>query len=223
MPEAARTVLLVEMELPEPVTNPQVEQLLEDFLERRPAVEDRPLTRLFALLEDHRALDALQLAFPEDEGRQRAFNELRESVPMRVNEVLARRRQSEPDVKKVGGDLIVPFSELPAMIETYQAGFERRGLQYAIWGHLSDGNLHPNAIPRNAAEVQAGFDALLEFAEEATRRGGCPLSEHGVGRSPIKQEILRRFLGDAALASMRRVKSSLDPEGRFAPGVLFPA
>ena len=30
-------------------------------------------------------------------------------------------------------------------------------------------------------------------------------------------------LGDSALATMRRVKFALDPEGRFAPGVLFPA
>jgi hypothetical protein len=34
--------------------------------------------------------------------------------------------------------------------------------------------------------------------------------------------MLRRFLGDAAVASMRAVKRGLDPEGRFAPGVLFP-
>jgi D-lactate dehydrogenase (cytochrome) len=65
--------------------------------------------------------------------------------------------------------------------------------------------------------------AKLEFAEEAARRGGSPLSEHGVGRSPLKQTILRRFLGESAIDSMRRIKRALDPPGRFAPGVIFPA
>jgi len=109
------------------------------------------------------------------------------------------------------------------MIRIYEEGFERRGLEHAIWGHVSDGNLHPNALPRSAAQVEAGNDALFEFAREAAARGGCPLSEHGVGRSPVKQEMLRRFLGDGAIASMRAVKRGIDPEGRFAPGVIFPA
>ena len=53
--------------------------------------------------------------------------------------------------------------------------------------------------------------------------GGSPLSEHGVGRSPIKQRTLRRFLGDEAVEAMRRIKLALDPQARFAPGVIFPA
>jgi D-lactate dehydrogenase (cytochrome) len=139
-----------------------------------------------------------------------------------VNEILSARRRDDPGVRKVGGDLIVPFDELPEMVRIYERGFRSRGLAYAIWGHLSDGNLHPNGLPASGEEAARGWEALLEFAEEAARRGGSPLSEHGVGRSPLKQEVLRRFLGDDAVASMRAVKRALDPEGRFAPGVLFP-
>ncbi len=144
-------------------------------------------------------------------------------MPTRVNELLAQRRREHPRVCKVGGDLIVPVGELAAMIETYVREFERSGLEYAIWGHLSDGNLHPNALARNESEVAAATELQFRFADEAARRGGCPLSEHGVGRNPIKQEMLRRFLGDDAIAAMRAVKGALDPAGRFAPGVLFPA
>ena len=64
--------------------------------------------------------------------------------------------------------------------------------------------------------------ALLEFADEAARRGGAPLSEHGVGKSAVKQEMLRRFVGAGAIDSMRAIKTALDPEWRFSPGVLFP-
>ena len=116
----------------------------------------------------------------------------------------------------------MPFDHLREALELYADGFARRGLEFAVWGHFADGNLHPNALPRTREEVALGIEAQLEFADEVTRRGGCPLSEHGVGRSPVKQEMLRRFLGNAAVARMRRIKKALDPESRFAPGVLFP-
>jgi len=34
--------------------------------------------------------------------------------------------------------------------------------------------------------------------------------------------LLRLLYGDAGIQSMRRVKRALDPEGKFARGVLFP-
>jgi len=164
----------------------------------------------------------MEVALPGDDPRRRALLELREAAPAGFGEELARRRLERPGVAKVGGDLIVPFEHLESMLELYRRGFAERGLEYAIWGHASDGNLHPNALPRNAEETRLGFEALHEFAEAAVRYGGCPLSEHGVGRHPVKQEILRRFLGAPALETMRRIKRALDPESRFAPGVLFP-
>lgn len=221
IPAEAGAILLFELELAEPTTDRQTRDALAEWFERRS--EDGPLARLFRLLERHDALDGLQLAFPEDGARRRALTELREAVPLRVNELLAQRRARDPGIRKVGGDLIVPFERLPEALRAYRAGFQSRGLEFAIWGHLSDGNLHPNALPRNGREVERGFEALLQFADHAASCGGCPLSEHGVGRSPLKQEILRRFLGEAAVKRMMQVKGALDPPWRFAPGVLFPA
>jgi D-lactate dehydrogenase (cytochrome) len=221
VPAEAGAMLLLELELPRAITDRQAVESLGRLLDGKGS--DGPLARLVRILERHEALDDLQLAFPEDGARRRALYELREAVPLRVNELHAQLRGRDPAVKKVGGDLIVPFERLSEALRAYRVGFERRGLRYAIWGHLSDGNLHPNALPRDAGEVGLGFEALLEFAELAARLGGCPLSEHGVGRSPIKQEILRRFLGRSAVDRMKRVKGALDPPWRFAPGVLFPA
>ncbi|MNC96859.1 hypothetical protein D3C83_143360 [compost metagenome] len=53
--------------------------------------------------------------------------------------------------------------------------------------------------------------------------GGCPLAEHGVGRNPIKQELLRRLYGTAGVYAMRAIKLSLDPHGLLASGVIFPS
>jgi D-lactate dehydrogenase (cytochrome) len=222
IPDGACHALLFEMEIDRPTDDARAEQIVADYLDRRVGIPDHPLLRLCEILDREGALDTLDLAFPEDARRQAALGELREALPRRVSEILAERRRGGEDLHKVGGDLIVPFDRLPEMVDLYVEGFRRRGLEHAIWGHVGDGNLHPNALAGNAEEVRLGFDALLEFGDEAARRGGCPLSEHGVGRHPVKQELLRRFLGAEALDRMRAVKSALDPRGILAPGVLFP-
>ncbi len=221
VPDAARAALLFEMEAREAMDREAVEDALGSWLEGR--APDGPLPRLFSLLDAAGAMDGLEIAFPGDEARDRALHEFREAVPKRVNEILAARRRTDPAVRKMGGDLVVPFERLGEIVRAYEDGFTRRGLEFAIWGHASDGNLHPNALARNAREMALAEEALREFAERAAALGGAPLSEHGVGRSPLKQDLMRRFVGEAALSRMREIKRALDPEGRLSPGVLFPA
>jgi len=224
LPPADASAVLFELELHEASwTDDAILDELEATLQARAGRSASAPARLFALLAEHDAIEHLALALPGDAARRRALTELREAVPMRVGELLARRARDGADVRKVGGDLIVPPERLAEMVALYEEGFARRGLEHAIWGHLADGNLHPNALPRDAGETARGFAALLEFADAAIARGGCPLSEHGVGRNPLKQELLRRFVGSAAIARMREIKRVLDPHARFAPGVLFPA
>ncbi len=222
VPDGAGAALLFEMEIPEPISNDTALDTLGTFLENEGRAPDLPLVRLFRILKSRGVLETLELALPEDTRRREALRDFRESVPKRVNEILAARRHQTAGVHKVGGDLIVAFEHVADMIRIYEEGFSRRGVPFAIWGHVSDGNLHPNALPRTPAEARLGIEALFEFADEVVRRNGSPLSEHGVGRSPVKQEMLRRFLGDTAIESMRSIKRALDPDLRFAPGVLFP-
>jgi D-lactate dehydrogenase (cytochrome) len=83
--------------------------------------------------------------------------------------------------------------------------------------------MHPNVIPRSLDDVKAGREAILEIGREVTRLGGCPLAEHGVGRSAVKQAQLRDLYGAEGIEQMRAVKRALDPEWKLAPGVIFPA
>jgi D-lactate dehydrogenase (cytochrome) len=107
------------------------------------------------------------------------------------------------------------------MMAIYREGFGRRGLDFAIWGHISDGNVHPNVIPRSYDDVAAGREAILEFGREVVRLGGSPLAEHGVGRSALKQQLLRQLYGEAGVEEMRAIKRAIDPEWKMAPGVIF--
>lgn len=216
------SVLLVQAELPAGTDAAAALEQIGSLDEAAPA--DTGLTRLLRLLGEAGSLDALQLALPGEAQRATQVLALREAVPLAVNQrVDAAKQAGHPGVHKTAADMIVPFEALPEMVAIYRRGFERRGLDHALWGHVSDGNLHANVIPSREADVTAGEQAILEFGDHAIRLGGCPLSEHGVGRSPVKQELLRRLYGPQGIEAMRRVKQSLDPEWKLAPGVLFAA
>ena len=189
-----------------------------------PDALDTPMARLCRLLNRHGVLDRTELAMPGDKARLDQFLALREAAPTGVNRRIGEaKRDVDARIEKTAADMIVPFGRLAEMMRIYRDGYRRRGLDYAIWGHISDGNLHPNVLPRSFADVVAGKEAILEFGREAARLGGCPLAEHGVGRNPVKQQLLRQMYGAAGLDEMRAIRQALDPGGILAPGVLFPS
>jgi D-lactate dehydrogenase (cytochrome) len=184
---------------------------------------DAALARLFDILHANGVDDDPIVAMPEDDRTASRLFELREAVPAAVNaRVGAAKARAGEAVQKVAGDFIVPFDALPGALRLYREAFERRDLEYAIWGHISDGNLHPNVIPRSLQDIENGCDAVREMARHVMALGGAPLAEHGVGRNPMKQQFLRDMYGERGIDQMRAVKRAFDPEGKFAAGVLFP-
>ena len=164
-----------------------------------------------------------QVALAGDERGAAGLLELREAVPAGVNAgVAAAKRRVHPDIEKVAGDFIVPFDRLEESLACCRQTFDRYELEYAIWGHISDGNMHPNVLPRSLGDVQRGKAAMLDIARRVVTMGGAPLAEHGVGRSPLKQQLLRELYGERGIEEMRAVKRALDPEWKLAAGVLFP-
>lgn len=185
---------------------------------------DGPLVRFCRLLHEFGVLDDTHLAPPGDAGRAEQLFGVREAVPAGVNRRVGHARAAvDGRITKTAADMIVPFERFGEMLERYRTRLEARGLDYAIWGHSSDGNVHPNVIPRSYADVEAGRAAILEWGRDVAELGGCPLAEHGVGRNAIKQQLLRQLYGDAGVAQMRALKRALDPDWKLAPGVIFPA
>jgi len=183
--------------------------------------EESALGRLQSVLTSAGVEDDPHLALAgDDRGAERLFN-LREAVPSSVNAIVAAAKQAHPDVEKTAGDMVVPFDRLSESIELYRSTLERHRLDYAIWGHVSDGNLHPNVVPQNFDDVRRGREAILEIARAVVAMGGAPLAEHGVGRSALKQQLLLELYGAEGIEQMRAVKRALDPEWKLAPGVLF--
>ena len=160
---------------------------------------------------------------PGDDARANQLLAVREAVPAAVNQRVGRAKQTiDARIEKTAADMVVPFDRLDELLTAYETGFGARGLDVAIWGHISDGNLHPNVIPRSLADVDAGKAVILELGREAIRLGGAPLAEHGVGRNSVKQRLLEQLYGKEGIDEMRAVKQAIDPEWMLAPGVLFP-
>jgi D-lactate dehydrogenase (cytochrome) len=213
-------MLLIQIELPAGTTSATTFEQIGTWTQSD--APDTAMARLCRLLDRHGVLDRTEMAMPDDARRKTQFLAFREAAPMGVNRRIAEsKRTIDPRMEKTAADMIVPFEALGEMLHVYQDGYRRRGLDFAIWGHVSDGNLHPNVLPRSYDDIVAGKEAILEFGREAVRLGGCPLAEHGVGRSVMKQTLLRQLYGDAGIDDMRAIKRALDPDWKLAPGVLF--
>jgi D-lactate dehydrogenase (cytochrome) len=219
-PPGAELALLVQLELPRDTTQERAFDEIAAALDDHPP--DTPLVRFCRLLAEADVFEQTELALPGDARRASDLIAVREAVPEGVNaRVGAAKRDVDDRIAKTAADMIVPAGRFAEMMDVYRRGFSARGLDYAIWGHISDGNVHPNVIPRSYDDVARGRDAILEFGREIARLGGCPLAEHGVGRSPVKQALLRQLYGDAGIDEMRAVKRALDPGWKLAPGVIF--
>jgi D-lactate dehydrogenase (cytochrome) len=181
------------------------------------------IEHLYRLLARHGVLETTIPALPGETTRRDALFALREAVPQAVNRrIAAAQRTIDPALAKAGGDVIVPIAELATLLTQTRTLLDDLGLDHAVWGHLSDGNLHPNVLPRRPEDGPRAAEAQLAIGMAAIALGGSPLSEHGVGRSPVKQALLQRLYRETGIAAMRAVKRALDPRGVLAPGVIFP-
>lgn len=123
---------------------------------------------------------------------------------------------------KLGEDIAVPRTAIPAMVRLIQTVAAEHGLVIPVFGHAGDGNLHPNILfdRRDAAQVRRVEAAAAAIFHAALELGGTLSGEHGIGT--LKREFLEDDLGPVAVDLMRRIKVALDPKGLLNPHKVFP-
>ena len=134
-----------------------------------------------------------------------------------ISPALARRRPN-----KLGEDVCIPPRALTELIRRVRGIAATYALEIPIFGHIGDGNLHPNILcdKTNREEMSRVAGAAREIFETTVELGGTLSGEHGIGL--LKKQFMELDVGADTLAVMRKIKDALDPLAIMNPGKVFP-
>ncbi|MCP2015825.1 glycolate oxidase [Deinococcus sp. HSC-46F16] len=123
--------------------------------------------------------------------------------------------------QRMNEDIVVPRSALPEVVREIRALGDASGLPVVQFGHIGDGNLHPNILYDPRRELpEAVHDLAHAVALVALRHGGVLSGEHGIGT--MKRPFMREAVDPVTLGALRDVKRALDPAGLLNPGKILP-
>ncbi|APX97714.1 FAD-binding oxidoreductase [Natronorubrum daqingense] len=119
------------------------------------------------------------------------------------------------------GDVVVPISNYPDIVQEVSDAGEDLDLTVSCVGHAGDGNLHytPLVDPDDEEMVARAHELNERVVSKALELGGSATGEHGVGIGK------RKFMAEehgVALDLMRSIKDTLDPKGILNPGKVIP-
>jgi D-lactate dehydrogenase (cytochrome) len=140
---------------------------------------------------------------------------------------LWRIRETIADVQRYEGgsikhDVSVPLASVPDFIAEASAAATALipGCRPCPFGHLGDGNIHFNVSQPVGADKDgflARWHDMNDVVHAVVRRhGGSISAEHGIG--VLKRDELARTKDPVALAVMRTLKTTLDPNNILNPG-----
>lgn len=132
----------------------------------------------------------------------------------------AREYRADGDVAVIG-DVVVPISRYPDIVEAVAEIAADLDVPTPCVGHAGDGNLHflPVADPDDEAAVERALELNDRVVDRALSLGGTSTGEHGIGMG--KREFLRRESPEA-VKLMAAIKHTIDPNGIMNPRKVLP-
>ncbi|KAL3425156.1 glycolate oxidase [Phlyctema vagabunda] len=106
------------------------------------------------------------------------------------------------------GDVAVPISRLPDIIEETKADLAKSGMFATMVGHVGDGNFHTILLYNDAQREKAEV-LVHRMVKRAVEMEGTVTGEHGVGL--VKRDYLNHELGETTVDAMRTLKLAFDP------------
>ena len=175
--------------------------------------EDILFEQWHELLQKHGA-DLDQSWFTTNEQDREKLRAFRHALPVAVNERITRHGQ-----RKVGTDMAVPDANFASFLRYYKEILDASVLDYVIFGHIGDGHLHANMLPKNADEAEKARHIYGRCVAQAIMLGGTVSAEHGIGK--LKRKYLSAMMGERYLNEMAEVKKIFDPHGILGRGNIF--
>ena len=123
---------------------------------------------------------------------------------------------------KISEDATVPRSKIPEMVRRLKTIAREYDVDLVIFGHIGDGNLHPNIMcdEHNAEEMSRVWAAVAAIFDATLVLGGTLTGEHGIGY--LKAPFMPWEHGENGLWAMRQLKAAFDPKHILNPGKIFP-
>ena len=137
------------------------------------------------------------------------FSFLRTGIPLRVNEYISQHK-----LLKRGTDVqVIEKNNLKLLINLYR-DFSQLGVDYVLFGHLGDGHLHFNFMPK-MKEVNFVNDKLDLFYAKVSKIDSSPFAEHGIGL--LKKKFVMNYYNQRVLRVFKMLKKKYDPLNIFFP------
>lgn len=119
---------------------------------------------------------------------------------------------------KINEDVVVPVTEIPALIQGLEGLSKKYQLAIVNFGHAGNGNIHVNLLldsqePDARKNAQACLDEVFSLV---LKLNGTLSGEHGIGLE--KRDYINRELDNNTLQLMHDIKSQFDPNNILNPG-----
>ncbi|HZY45105.1 MAG TPA: FAD-linked oxidase C-terminal domain-containing protein [Anaerolineae bacterium] len=151
----------------------------------------------------------------------------RANSPEEAEAMWEARRSVSPAVIRLGNarfgeDIVVPRSKIPQMVDIVKQIGKQQELLIVVYGHIGDGNLHPNIIcdRRDAEMMQRVERAAHAIFDAALELGGTISGEHGIGL--LKTNYVSKAIDPVALSMLQSIKKLFDPHNILNPGKKLP-
>jgi len=192
------------------------------FIELESDNEDRlmdSLSYLDKILDDY---ETIKISTSLDRSWFDKAIEIRHALPESVNEYVRRH-----GTHKVATDVAVPDDKLDEIMEYYNYIGIESGLDYVIYGHIGDNNLHFNFLPRNKNELDIAVKLTTKILIRGVELGGTVTAEHGVGKKKViinseAKPLIELMYGYSGLIEMARLKNIFDPNHILNIGNIIP-
>ena len=140
-----------------------------------------------------------------------------------IRQNLAEAMRAYDPYCSLSGDMVVPLSAVPEMVEEIRKAAKERGIAVGILGHIADGNLHPIIFKPAGMEPMEWAEYAEAFYDDLTsvalRLGGVGSGEHGIGY--VKMPIFLHSKPGEEIEIMKGIKRSFDPQEILNPGKLL--